>query len=154
MITPEQLAKPNTEHAHQAALFCWAANYLRQPSNLIVRNALQNLFAIPNGDQRGDGTKRGAQIAGGRLKAEGQKNGVPDVMLAWPIIGDNGPHLFYAGLFIEMKRPALKDRPLSYACIKDQLDCHERLRVAGYRVVVCYSWIEARDEILKYLGVA
>lgn len=146
MITPEHLAKPDTEHAHQAALFCWAARCING------HDALQNLFAIPNGDQRGDGTKRGAQIAGGRLKAEGQKNGVPDIMLAWPITGDNGPHLFYAGLFIEMKRPGLQNYK-DGGCSKEQLDWHKRLIEVGYRVVVCYSWIEARDEILKYLGV-
>lgn len=148
MITPEQLAKPNTEHAHQAALFCWAAmtaaNLIQVPQSLC--NVLQNLFAIPNGDQRGDGTQRGAQIAGGRLKAEGQKNGVPDIMLAWSVA-------HWHGLFIEMKHERTRNNKFGGLSI-EQCEWHERLRVAGYRVVVCYSWIEARDEILKYLGVA
>ena len=78
MITPEQIAKNDSEHAHQAALFCWASLYIN--GNYVGRsetvcNALRNLFAIPNGDQRGDGSAKGAMIAGARLKAEGQRNG-------------------------------------------------------------------------------
>lgn len=143
MITPEQLAKPHTEHAEQCALFCWAA------MNAATYPSLHKMFAIPNGGQRGDGTERGAKIAGGRLKAEGVKGGVPDVMLPVARIGIGGPSYF--GLFIEMKRPSSKNKRAGVVA-EHQSDFAKGLMDEGYKCVVCYSWEEARYQILTYLG--
>lgn len=142
MITPEQLAKAGTEHAHQTALFAWSA------INVGTHPELRWLFAIPNGGQRGDGTAKGAAIAGGRLKAEGVKAGVPDVML--PI-----RRSYWAGLFIEMKRPKSKGRAKG-RFDRDPDSPQEQWRTyllgAGYRHCICYTWNEASAEILRYLN--
>lgn len=157
MITPEQIAK-DSEHSQQVALFCWAAQQRNDWLALGLSTtyepqkaaALANLFAIPNGDQRGDGTTKGAMIAGGRLKAEGQRNGVPDIFLAWPKKTYGGLQYVCCGLFIEMKRPGLQTHK-NGSCSLEQIEWHKRLVEAGYAVKVCYSWQEARDAILEYL---
>lgn len=128
MITPEMLAKPSKESDHQKALFCWAAqNRDRYPE-------LEFLFAIPNGGLR-------SKITAARMKAEGVRKGVPDVMLPIPI-GSDGQG--YAGLFIEMKvgRNVPSD---------EQNKWHMFLARHAYRIELCYSWIEAVSAIERYL---
>lgn len=125
-LSPEQYAKSGTEHAHQVALFMWASmNFLAYPM-------LRFMFAIPNGGLRNKATA-------GRLKAEGVKSGVPDVMLPYP-------HGKYAGLFIEMKKD--KGR-----ISENQSDWMRYLTAHNYSVVTCYSWTEVRDAILNYMSV-
>jgi hypothetical protein len=146
-ITPEQLAACGTEHGHQCALFCWAALC----GNDDVRQQLRMMFAIPNGGQRGDGTKRGAAIAGGKLKAEGVKDGVPDIMLPVAIcLPNQGMPCKYHGLFIELKRPKSVGKRKGVER-ENQSDFARKLEENGYRCVVCYGWEDARDMILKYL---
>lgn len=130
-LTPERLAATGTEHGHQAALFYWAAQNINQYSQL------KWLFAIPNGGLRYPATAA-------RMKAEGVKSGVPDIMLAVPVDnGYTGPR--YTGLFIEMK--VGKNVPTD-----EQKEWLKYLGQAGYFTAVCYSWIEARYVILKYLN--
>ena len=63
--TPEQIARAGTEHAHQAALFCW----LRRKTH--YHPELEWIFAVPNGGSRD-------KITAGKLKAEGVTPGVFD----------------------------------------------------------------------------
>lgn len=137
IVTPEQLAKPNTEHAHQCALFCWAA------MNVKDYPKLRYMFAIPNGGQRGDGTRLGAKISGGRLIAEGVKRGVPDIFL--PVSGRAG-----CGLFIEMKRPSMINRK-DGGRTAEQIIYSAYLRDEGYEVRTCYGWEDAVNIIITYL---
>lgn len=131
-MTPEQLARSGSEHAHQTALFAWA-NFqkVRLPE-------LQHMFAIPNGGPRGD-DERSRKIRGANLKAEGVKSGVPDIML--PVVRRG-----YCGLFIEMKKiggtldKAQKD------------DWHPFLAQQGYCVTTCYGWEQATQALEWYLG--
>lgn len=130
MITPELLAKPGKESDHQKALFSWAAdNRYRYPE-------LEFMFAIPNGGLR-------SKITAARMKAEGVRKGVPDVMLPvqnkYPGLGK-----FYLGLFIEMKIKGNKES-------EDQVKWRTFLVAQGYECVVCYSWIEAVSAIERYL---
>jgi hypothetical protein len=90
------------------------------------------MFAVPNGGKRHIGT-------GVKLKKEGVKSGVPDIFLAVPKNGKNG-------LFIEMK--VNKNKPS-----KNQLWWIHSLRAEGYAVGVCWGFDEARDAIIKYLGI-
>lgn len=173
-VTPESFCN-GSESGEQRALFCWTAHYAAQAFacydagaspggyyNLQLAQALRMLFAVPNGDQRGDGTSKGAQIAGARLKAEGLRDGVPDIFLAHSVCAvrkypfHETPQIIcqvnWHGLFIEMKRPSLKsERNPNAGCKPEQLDWHMRLREQGYCVIVCYSWIEAREAILSYV---
>lgn len=93
-------APRHEEHAIQAGFFTWAR--LQEAS----QPALRLLFAIPNGaflggdvkTLRNGSTVSMAAIRMNRLKAEGLKPGVPDVMLP---VARGGKH----GLFLEFKRP-------------------------------------------------
>jgi len=67
-MKPETLAKAGTEHAHQAALFCWAAHSTQIYPELLW------LFAVPNGGQRNI-------VTAVRLRAEGVRSGVSDIIL-------------------------------------------------------------------------
>lgn len=124
-MRPEDLVKSGSESSEQQALFCWAALAATEYP------ALSRLFAIPNGGFR---FKREAA----RLKAEGVRAGVPDVLL--PL-----PKFKWAGLFIEMKKKRV-------GRVQDnQSEWIAYLNSAGYLAVVCYGWEEARDTILTYL---
>ncbi len=112
------------EHDEQVAVFEYAQFMLLRD----IRWGL--LFAIPNGGQRN-------VITAVRLKAEGVKSGVPDIML--PVACGK-----FHGLFIEMK---VGKNKLS----ENQMLWSEQLIIAGYLVQVCYSSNEAIYLIEQYL---
>ena len=91
------------------------------------------LFAIPNGGYR---NPREAI----RLKREGVRAGVPDLMLAIP----KDP---YHGLFIEMKRT--DGGVISPA----QKNMHALLQTYGYRVEVCNGADAAYAILTKYINL-
>ena len=122
--TPEQIAKPGTEAAHQTALFAWAALHVFQWPELAW------MFAVPNGGTRD-------KIEAGFLKAQGVRSGVPDIFLP---VARRGMH----GLFIEMKAKKGIVSP-------EQKIFGENMKKQGYVCEICYGWEEARDLILKYL---
>lgn len=125
-MTPEQLAKSGSEHAHQTALFAWAAlNRLKWPD-------LVWMHAIPNGGLRD-------RITAAKLKAEGVKSGVSDVFL--PV-----KRGVWSGLYIEMKKPGGKPT-------KEQLDFGTFVLSQGFGFVVCDHWEKARDVIINYMGM-
>lgn len=132
-MTPEQLARNGSEDGHQAALFCWAQQ------NKDDYPGIQFMFAIPNGGQRD-------AITGARLKMTGVKPGVPDVFL--PL-----PRRTYAGLFIEMKKPADKEKKVRAGKTSSAQDVYiEYLTAAHYLVVVCFSWEDAVQALIWYYG--
>lgn len=125
-ITPEDLAKSGSEHGEQAALFCWAADNCGQYP------PLEFMFAVPNGFYGDSGQKA-------KMKAEGLRTGVPDIMLPF-----HNTFTHYSGCFIEMKVKKNK-------ADADQIRYIDYLRSAGYYVAICYSWEEARDTLINYL---
>ena len=137
-MTPEQLAKSQTESAQQIALFAWAA------LSVGMYPQLKYLHHIPNGGSRGD-TAQSRAIAGGKMKAEGVRKGVPDICLPWP---SNGFH----GLYIEMKAPKQKPVKGGKGGLSDeQIEWLNYLHSVGYKCAVCYSFKEAKAEIESYL---
>jgi hypothetical protein len=122
--TPQQLAAPGTEQAHQTALFAWAALHTHKWPEL------EYLFHVPNGGTRN-------KIEAGHLKAMGVRSGVPDVFLPVPRWGRSG-------LWIEMK---VENNQLT----KHQENWIGALNTFGYAVVVCYGWEIASEYIVKYL---
>lgn len=121
------------EHEHQKGLIEWAHLKMVPPADDVEVGAMvaDLIFAIPNGGARG-------KAQAGRLKAEGVKAGVWDLMLP---LARQGFH----GLWIEMK--ALPNGRLS----KEQKAWGERMRLAGYRCEVAWTWDEARRYIVDYL---
>lgn len=159
-MTPADLAKSNSEHGHQRALFAWAImaercgfdaawNDESYRTALPATNAvpeLEWLHAIPNGGLR---DKRTAAM----LKAEGVKRGIPDVFLPLPCYGSVGHGMkciTYAGLYVEMKRPK-SDRGAQGRTSDDQDGAISYLRRRSYAVSVCFSWDAAAREIQSYI---
>lgn len=168
-MTPDTLAKSNSEHGQQRALFAWAnvasrygfeaswddrsytvPNYARDcygvPGVQLLIPALARLYAIPNGGLRDKATA-------GKLKAEGVKRGVPDIFL--PLIVGT-----WAGLYVELKRPETKKVGTRKAEIiaqpagatsEAQDDWIGYLRSAGYGVAVAFDWREAAKQIQSYV---
>lgn len=117
-----------SEHDEQVRLFQWAELAAgRYPE-------LAEMFAVPNGGHR-------HRAVAGKLKAEGVKAGVEDVMLLVP----RGQ---YAGLLIEMKRVDASPSDVK----PDQRAWHEIHRARGYCVWVCKGFEDARRVVLAYLG--
>lgn len=139
MITPEQLANSGSESGHQKALFCWAVQ-----SGI---PELKWLFAIPNGFYATAAQK-------GKMKAEGLRSGVADICLPVRISRHVAAFHFKdysCGLYIEMKMADKRNRK-NGGLSDEQLEFSQFIIGQGYQFVVAYSWIEARDAILKYLG--
>ncbi len=137
-IGVSSVVKPPTEHQEQVALFQWLGELEGAMPELAM------VFPIPNGAKlpfgRNKNGKRFSREAM-KLKAEGLKNGVPDIFAAIP----RGT---FHGLFIEMKRAKKSLSRVS----PEQLDMKTALDGMGYRVEICYGWEAARDVILDYLG--
>lgn len=119
----------NIEHQEQVALIKWAGYQHLPNSNLKIGDFL---VAIPNGGSRN-------VITGAMLKAEGVRAGFPDLFLCVPTPYNHG-------LFIEMKAPT-KGARLSEA----QKDWITKLRFHGYKSIVCYGFLEAKQAIEEYL---
>jgi hypothetical protein len=112
-----------SEHEEQASLIKWF--------DITQKHLKCRLFAIPNGGQR-------HILVASKLKAEGVRRGVPDLML--PVKNRD-----YCGLFIEMKAKKGKATP-------EQLEWIYYLNSAGYFALVCYGLDEAKMAILTYLA--
>lgn len=123
--TPGRRSQP--EHVEQSLLLQWAEVASSRTPELGL------LFAIPNGGHRDIRTAV-------KLKREGVKRGVPDLMLPVP----RGPH---HGLFLEMKAG-----PTSRVQ-HEQLVWHTALRAQGYAVRVAYGWESAKVAIENYLAL-
>lgn len=142
-ITPEQLARNDSEDGHQMALFAQAALHRE------LYPQLKWMHAIPNGGSR-------HIVEAGKLVAAGVRKGVSDIFLPSiqyrnrdDMIVDN--YVNFAGLYIEMKAPGRKNAKYG-GLSQDQIDFMSYAVIAGYKCVVCYTWVEAWNEIVKYLN--
>jgi hypothetical protein len=125
-VRREELPAP-LEHEEQCALIDWWAYACKAhgiPESM--------LFAIPNA---GAGASKGQA---GKMKAEGVRPGIPDLMLA--VV--RAP---WAGLFLEMKR--VRGGRTS----TEQAARIVELRLQGYRVAVADGCEHARALITEYL---
>lgn len=114
----------SSEHVEQVALIQWCARLTPQYPELA------ELFAVPNGGQRN-------RIVAAKLKAEGVRPGVPDLLLLVP---RGECH----GLAIEMKT--------AIGTVSDaQKWWHLRLAHHGYAVRVCRGWQAAAATLVTYL---
>jgi hypothetical protein len=116
-----------SESAEQQALIKWWA---------VIHKTLgiadeRVLFAVPNAGKR-------SPRAGHRMKAEGLRAGIPDLVLAVPT---NSHH----GLFIEMKTDT--GRPS-----EDQLSVIQAFRSLGYECVIARGRNDAIKAITLYLS--
>jgi len=126
-MTPEQVAKSGTEHAHQSALFLWFAYQLHKWPEL------KYAFAIPNGGKRD-------KITAAKLKAEGVKSGTSDIMIP---VARRGFH----GFFLEMKKPGERSGES-----EKQKEFGAGVEGQGYFYAVCEHWEEAAHLVSWYMG--
>jgi hypothetical protein len=98
---------------------------------------LRWLFAIPNGGKRKNGWWE---------KAEGLKKGVHDIFLPVPVYIPADTETIHHGLFIEMKFNKNK-------LTKEQKEFKAAMDAEGYKTVTCYSFEEAKQAIIDYLGI-
>ncbi len=130
-----------TEHSEQAAVIQWAALQCGKWP------ALRLLYAIPNGAFFGGEVKElkgGKKVPLGairarRLKAEGLKEGVPDLCLPVP----NSKHGH--GLYIEMKRQT------QGRASAEQEWWLAALQAAGYHTVLCHGATAAIEALRTWL---
>lgn len=170
-MLPTELAKSDTEHAHQRAFFQWinfASRYGFETAKMLCESQITTkqatasevfglselslMHAIPNG-----GYRHGSEAS--KLKAEGVKAGVLDTFLPVPkpfkfSDSDTGQGGFgmYAGLYVEFKEPKRRNRAeggMSDAQIKFAND----VRHQGYCARVAYTWYEAANVVMLYYGV-
>lgn len=111
-----------SEHEHQVMLIKWF--------DMRYKEHRGRLFAIPNGGQRN-------VIVAAKLKAEGVRKGIPDLMLPIPKAGNHG-------LFIELKKEKGRATP-------EQYDWLEYLTENGYFAILCRGFDEAKLAIINYL---
>ena len=130
LIDPQTIANAGTEHAEQCAFFHWSA------INAQIDPRLRLMFAVPNGGLR-------KKTTAARLKAEGARAGVPDIIFPVAI----SP---YHGLFIEMKLEKFRNRN-NGGCSDQQLQWMADLKKEGYFCEICYSWLEAATLVCNYL---
>ncbi len=126
MTAKNQIPCP-TESQEQQTIFMWAATMEQRHPELSM------LYHIPNGGKRHVATAK-------RLKREGVKAGVPDICL--PV-----PRGKYHGLYIELKR--LHGNTTS----APQNEWITSLKSQGYHATVCRGWVEASEEITRYLNI-
>lgn len=132
-MTPEQIAKAGTEHAHQTALFCWCNQ------NLQKYPELEWFYCIQNEE------KSGSIIRGNRSRVSGTKKGVSDTCL--PV-----KRGLYSGLYIELKKLSLKPKKKGKGGVSDeQLKFGAFVQSQGFGFVVCYGWEEAANILVAYL---
>lgn len=120
----KELPEP-TEHAIQCAFFEWVR--LSESAH----PELRLMFAVPNGGMRNI-------VTAVKLKKEGCKSGIPDVLMPFPV----SP---YIGLAIEFKRGkkgVISDAQHDYICL---------LMQAGWRVEVCRDTESAIAIVKDYL---
>lgn len=115
----------NCEHFEQVFIF----DYFERKHPDIY----ELLHATPNGGKRSKATA-------GKMKAEGQKKGYPDMSL------DKACGIYH-GMRIELKEPNGK------APTKEQIAWMRRLREEGYYVVLAYGAEQAITAILEYMSL-
>lgn len=168
-MTPDQIAKSNTEHAHQRAFFAWLALAAYNGFDNVARFCDEGLrlhskeasplpelalfHAIPNGGARD-------KVTAAKLKAEGVKAGVLDTFLPVPkeytVPGDapdgQSWQAWYMGLYIEFKAPTRRNHK-NGGMSDAQVEFMDMVRTQGYCVRVAYTWREAANLVMLYYGV-
>lgn len=125
LVKNPDLIKGNKEHYEQVYIFDYFER--REPE------IYECLHATPNGGWRGE-------TAGGKMKAEGQKKGYPDMSL-------DIPRGAYHGMRIELKEPEGRGPT------EEQVTWLNRLARQGYYCVLCYGADQAISAILEYISL-
>lgn len=89
-------------------------------------------------------------VSGAIARSMGAKAGMPDLGLDFNRIGPGV--CVYSGLRIEMKRESQRNTNRGGLSEK-QLEWRNYLIMQKFKYLVCYNWIEARNEICEYMEI-
>jgi len=109
----------------------------------VYRNDI--IIAIPNGTFFNAKTKIAGYAYSKKLKKEGVKSGVPDLLIC-------KTNSLYGGLWIEMKRDQASINKMHRDNI-NQLEFHAKLRLKGYKVEICCSYEDFQKIISDYMKI-
>lgn len=128
-VVPKMPRRGEPEYDEQVRFFALVACLAElHPSSA---EELEDVWSTSSGGRRDRATA-------GKLKAAGQKRGVPDIEALIPIAGQHG-------LVIELK-------PIdSGRASKEQSARLARLRRRGYRAELCHGWVAAGHVLCDYL---
>ena len=127
-VSAQRTPPVDREGLEQAALMAELKVRMPEVADLI--------YHVPNGGHR-------AKAVAAKLKAQGVKAGIPDLVLPMARGG-------YFGLYIEFKATPPNAAPVS-------AEQHERIRKLneqGYLAVVCRGHFDAMEQIRAYLRLA
>lgn len=138
----------NIEHLHQVEFVKWAGLqrvdirglpfYIDCINHEGPTTLKDFLFAVPNG-----GNRNAKEAA--RLKREGVKAGVSDLVLAIPRFG-------FHGLFLELKQPPAIKGGKAVLIPANQKEFGKRMSSVGYAVAYCWGWNELRLAVEAYFN--
>lgn len=137
---PRRGRAADLEHPIQVDVVAWADDLATLPQY----PELKSLYAVPNAGGSGK-SKRSRQIEGARKRAEGLRQGMPDLVLPTPRRDRDGR--VYGALYIEMKDE-------SGAVRKSQRDRIALLRAAGNKCEIAMSADAAKAMLTAYLHLS
>ncbi|SDF72336.1 VRR-NUC domain-containing protein [Onishia taeanensis] len=121
------------EGQEQAALMLWLQGELHRQT--AVAPAHEHTYAVPNG-----GSRHGKEAA--KLKAQGVRSGVSDLVIAVPRGGHHG-------LYLELKATPPRDAGLA----ESQREWLARMEEAGYCAVLALGLDQAKAAIREYMSM-
>lgn len=124
--TPRKPNKREIEGEEQVLFIDWMEATYPQLAHLLIH--------IPNGGYRKNA------FEGWRLKRQGVRKGVSDLLFACPCNG-------YAGLWIEFKASAPNNAPAT----EEQLFWLSEMKKQGYQAQLCIGLTEAQKTMIEYL---
>jgi hypothetical protein len=155
--------KYKSEHANQVSLMMWAnmaskfgLKAANDPTSYQIAGVASG-FLVSHGDMVPQlkwlhaihNQGHGDAIRGSKAKAEGVKAGVFDIFLPVPmraVRSDEYSPIWKCGLYLELKVGKNQMSGIQAEFCADM----ER---NGYATCCAWGWLEARDHILKYLGI-
>ena len=127
----------NEEHILQVD----CVNWFRKNYPELMKDGREKLYANPNGGNRPKKQAKNGKFycqEGARIKREGGRKGVADLLL---MVARGGDH----GMYIEMKTPIGKQS-------KEQRYFEEDCVEEGYAYALCRSLDEFQKDCIEYLG--
>ncbi|MCR8931951.1 MULTISPECIES: VRR-NUC domain-containing protein [unclassified Pseudomonas] len=125
---PVRAKRVDREGLEQAALMC--------DLELSLPAVFDLIYHVPNGGHR-------VKAVAAKLKAQGVKPGIPDLVLSMARGG-------YFGLYIEFKATPPNDAAVS----ANQQERLRKLNDQGYLAIVCRGHFDAMEQIRAYLRLA
>ena len=144
MVSVSKLKEPKTAKEVDLQKVCWKMLEAWHISEGLVLSDYS--YHVPNGaNLAGDRRGRARQMAS--LKVQGFKNGVSDIVIAYPVWADDdyNDHIVWAGAYLELKMPGRKPTV-------EQLLWLDRMSRVYYYTAVIQTEPEFKDHVTAFLA--